>query len=255
MTAENPFSLTGRVAVVTGGGGGLGEGICTSLAAAGAAVAVVGRTRETLERVATQVTVSGGRALVVEVDIADRSSVEAMTERVVEELGGIDILVNNAAVYHRKPWTEISEEDWDEVLDTNLRGYFLCARAAYPSLMERGNGRVINVASITFFGGTPFLLDYVASKGGIVGFTRALAREVGPDRITVNTVAPGAFPTAAERIHPDQEGYNRLILDAQSLKRRGTPADVGNLVTFLAGDAASFITGQMILIDGGWMMH
>ena len=255
MSAGNPFSLAGRVAVVTGGGGGLGEGICASLAAAGATVAVVGRTREKLERVAAQVTASGGRAVAVEVDIADRGSVEAMTERVVADLGGIDVLVNNAAVYHRKPWTDITEADWDEVLDTNLKGYFLCARAAYPSLKERGRGRVINVASVTFFGGTPLLLDYVASKGGIVGFTRALAREVGPDGITVNTVAPGAFPTDAERIHPDQEGYNRMILDAQSLKRRGTPADVGHLVTFLAGDAASFITGQMILIDGGWMMH
>ena len=251
----NAFSLEGRIAVVTGGGGGLGEGICAGLAAAGAAVAVVGRTREKLDRVVGLVTAAGGRALAVEVDIADRASVEAMTERVVGELGGIDILVNNAAVYHRKPWTEISEEDWDHVLDTNLKGYFLCARAAYPSLKERGRGRVINVASVTFFGGVPFLLDYVASKGGIVGFTRALAREVGPDGITVNTLSPGAFPTDAEKIHPDPEGYNKAILDAQSIKRRGTAEDVGNLVTFLAGDASSFITGQLIEIDGGWMMH
>jgi NAD(P)-dependent dehydrogenase (short-subunit alcohol dehydrogenase family) len=247
--------LAGRVAVVTGGGGGLGEGICAALATAGAAVAVVGRTREPLERVAAQVTAGGGPALVVEVDVADRGSVERMTERVVGELGGIDVLVNNAAVYHRRPWTEIAEAEWDEVLATNLKGCFLCARAAYPSMQARGNGRVINVASVTFFGGTPLLLDYVASKGGIVALTRALAREVGPAGITVNTVAPGAFPTAAERIHPDPEGYSRMILDNQSLKRRGTSADVGHLVTFLASDAASFITGQMILIDGGWMMH
>ena len=178
-----------------------------------------------------------------------------MTERVLAELGGIDILVNNAAVYHRKPWTEITEADWDQVLDTNLKGYYLCARAAYPALKASGHGRVINVASITFFGGVPNLLDYVASKGGIVGFTRALAREVGPDGITVNTLSPGAFPTDAEKIHPDLENYNREILAAQSIKRRGTPEDVGNLVTFLAGDAASFITGQLIQIDGGWMMH
>ena len=135
-----------------------------------------------------------------------------MTERVLAELGGIDILVNNAAVYHRKPWTEITEADWDQVLDTNLKGYYLCARAAYPALKASGHGRVINVASITFFGGIPNLLDYVASKGGIVGFTRALAREVGPDGITVNTLSPGAFPTDAEKIHPDLENYNREIL-------------------------------------------
>jgi NAD(P)-dependent dehydrogenase (short-subunit alcohol dehydrogenase family) len=251
----NPFRLDGRVSIVTGGGGGLGEGICPALAGAGAAVAVVGRTREKLERVAAAVNDAGGRAIAVEADIADPSSVAAMTERVVSEFGGIDILVNNAAVYHRKPWTDITEADWDQVLDTNLKGYYLCARAAYPFLKTSGHGRVINVASITFFGGVPFLLDYVASKGGIVGFTRALAREVGVDGITVNTLSPGAFPTDAEKIHPDQEGYNRSILEAQSIKRRGTPQDVGNLVTFLASDAASFITGQLIQIDGGWMMH
>ncbi len=251
----SPFRLDGRVAIVTGGGGGLGSGICPALAAAGAAVAVAGRTKEKLDQVVTEIVAGGGRALAIEVDIADRQSVDAMTERVVSELGGIDILVNNAAVYHRKPWTEITEADWDQVLDTNLKGYYLCARAAYPALKASGRGRVINVASITFFGGVPFLLDYVASKGGIVGFTRALAREVGPDGITVNTLSPGAFPTDAEKIHPDLENYNREILAAQSIKRRGAPEDVGHLVTFLAGDGASFITGQLIQIDGGWMMH
>jgi 3-oxoacyl-[acyl-carrier protein] reductase len=254
MTAS-PFLLDGRVAIVTGGGGGLGSGICPALAAAGATVVVAGRTREKLDRVAADVNATGGQAIAVEVDIADASSVTAMTERVLSELGGIDILVNNAAVYHRKPWTEITEADWDQVLDTNLKGYYLCARAAYLALKASGHGRVINVASITFFGGIPNLLDYVASKGGIVGFTRALAREVGPEGITVNTLSPGAFPTDAEKIHPDLENYNREILAAQSIKRRGTPEDVGNLITFLSSDASSFITGQLIQIDGGWMMH
>ncbi len=167
----------------------------------------------------------------------------------------MDILVNNAAIYPSRLWTEIREEEWDEVLAVNLKGYFLCARAAFPHMKARGHGRVINVASITFFIGFANLLDYVSSKGGVVGFIRTLAREVGPEGITVNAVSPGAFPTDAEKIHPDPEGYNRWVLEQQSIKRRGTPEDIGNLVSFLASDAASFITRQTVEIDGGWAMH
>ncbi len=247
--------LAGRVAIVTGAGGGLGEGICVGLAAAGAAVIAAGRTFETIDRVASRLAASGCRSLAVEVDVADRASVERMTRRAIREMGGVDILANNAAIYPRRAWTEITEEEWDHVLAVNLKGYFLCARAAFPSMKERGHGRIINLASVTFFGLLPMLLDYVSSKGGIVGFTRALAREVGPDGVTVNAISPGAFPTDAEKIHPDQEGYNRHILEMQAIKRRGTPEDIGNLVVFLAGDTASFITGQLIAIDGGWVMH
>ena len=178
-----------------------------------------------------------------------------MIETIVGELGGVDILVNNAAIYPRRKWTEITEEEWDSVLDTNLKGYFLCARGAYASMKERGHGRIINLASVTFFVGFALLLDYVSSKGGIIGFTRALAREIGPDGINVNAIAPGAFPTDAEKIHPQPEQYSQWILDQQSLKRRGTPEDIGNLAVFLASDASSFITGQTIVIDGGWAMH
>ena len=248
-------SLEGRVAVVTGGGGGLAEGICAKLTQAGAAVACVDVTREKAQGVAGPLASGGARTLAVGADVSDRGSVEAMAEEVVGELGGVDILVNNAAVYPRRAWTEIEEEEWDRVMAVNLKGYFLCARAVYPHMKERGGGSIVNVASITFFIGWTLLLDYVASKGGIVGFTRTLAREVGPDGIKVNAIAPGAFPTDAEKIHPDQEGYNRWVLEQQSIKRRGTPDDVGNLVTFLVSDAASFISGQTIGIDGGWMMH
>ncbi|MGH3147661.1 MAG: SDR family NAD(P)-dependent oxidoreductase [Rubrobacter sp.] len=248
-------ALEGRIAVVTGGGGGLAEGICAGLTGAGAAVAAVDVTREKAERVAEPLRSGGARVLAIGADVSERGSVEAMAEEVVGELGGVDILVNNAAVYPRRAWTEIEEEEWDRVMAVNLKGYFLCARALYPHMKERGGGSIVNVASITFFIGWTLLLDYVASKGGIVGFTRTLAREVGPDGINVNAIAPGAFPTDAEKIHPDQEGYNRWVLEQQSIKRRGTPDDVGSLVTFLASDAASFISGQTIGIDGGWMMH
>jgi 3-oxoacyl-[acyl-carrier protein] reductase len=247
--------LEGRVAIVTGGGGGLGEGICHALAAAGAVVAAVDVAREEAERVAGQVSSGGARCVALEADVSDRRSAQAMVESVVGEFGGVDILVNNAAIYPLRPWTEIEDEEWDRVMAVNLKGYFLCARSTFPHMRDRGHGRIINVASITFFIGWAGFLDYVSSKGAVIGFTRTLAREVGPDGVTVNAVSPGAFPTAAEGVHPDQEALNRRVLEQQCLKRRGKPEDVGNLVAFLASDAASFITGQTVMIDGGWAMH
>jgi NAD(P)-dependent dehydrogenase (short-subunit alcohol dehydrogenase family) len=253
--SDGPFSLDGRVALVTGAGGGLGEGICASLAAAGAAVACVDRDAERAEARAAGVREAGGTAIAVTADVSDAASVAAAVERTAAELGRLDVLVNNAAIYPRRAWTEITEDEWEQVLAVNLKGYFLCARAAFDRLVAGGHGRIVNISSITAFIGMTHLLDYVSSKGAVISFTRALAREIGPEGVTVNAISPGAFPTDAEKIHPDPAAYDQWILDQQSVKRRGTPDDIGNLVVYLASDAASFLTGQVIELDGGWFMH
>lgn len=246
--------LQGKVAIVTGGGGALGSGTARGLAQAGAAVVLADIKAEQVAEVAEGIIADGHRALGVTCDVSDRASVDKMVETAAAEFGGVDILINNAAIYPAGPWTDISEDEWDQVFAVNIKGYFHCARACYPYMTSRGGGKIVNMSSVTFLlGHWDRLLHYVSTKGAVVGFTRALARELGPENIQVNCIAPGAFPTDAEKIHPDPEGYNAHVLNNQSIKRRGSASDIAKAVLFFASEMSDFITGQTLPVDGGWV--
>jgi 3-oxoacyl-[acyl-carrier protein] reductase len=240
---------------VTGGSSGLGRASALALGRGGVSVIVAGLEPEGLDETVELIRREGGMATPVEVDISDHSQVEALAARAAA-FGGTDILVNNAAVYPNRPWHEISEQEWDFVFSVNVKGYFLCSKAIRPQMLDRGGGSIINISSITFFAGADEFLHYVSSKGAVVGMTRALARECGPEGIRVNSVAPGAFPTRAYFLPGrDIPKMDRDILNSQAIKRKGDPADIGNAVLFFASDLSSFITGQTLVVDGGLYLH
>src|SRR5262245_27998091 len=247
------MSVAGKTAIVTGAATGIGRATAQLLASRGSRVVAAGLQPERLRETVEAITAAGGSGLAVDADVSDPAAIEAVAARAEEAFGGTDILVNNAAIYPLGPWQEMDVEQWDAVFATNIRGYHLMTRAVYPQMVARGGGAVVNVASVTFFTGQALLLAYVASKGAVIGFTRALAREGGANGIRANAVAPGAFPTAATEIHADQEGLWRDVIEAQSIKRRGEVEDVARAIAFFASDESSFISGQTLLVDGGWM--
>lgn len=248
-------SLSDKSAIVTGASSGLGRASAVALAAEGANVVAAGLEPEGLEATVELIADAGGRAIAVETDISDAGAVDAMIAVAKNEYGGTDVLVNNAAIYPYGPWQNFDEATWECVFNVNVKGYWLCSRAVYPQMIVRGGGSIVNISSITFFVGSENLMPYVASKGAVVGFTRSLAREVGPSGIRVNAIAPGAFPTRAIEIHPDQQALHDDLMRDQSLKRRGIPEDIANAVVFFAGDRSSFVTGQTLLVDGGLYLH
>lgn len=240
---------------MTGASSGLGRASALALAAEGANVVVAGLEPEGLDGTVSMIAERGGRAIAVETDISDASAVESMAMRASQEFGGTDVLVNNAAIYPYGPWRDFDEATWESVFNVNVKGYWLCSRAVVPQMLERGGGSIVSISSITFFMGNENLMPYVASKGAVVGFTRSLAREVGPSGIRANAIAPGAFPTRAIEIHPDQQALHDDLMRDQSLKRRGVPEDIANAVVFFAGPQSSFVTGQTLLVDGGLFLH
>jgi NAD(P)-dependent dehydrogenase (short-subunit alcohol dehydrogenase family) len=239
---------------VTGAGGALGRAIARRLAVDGHAVAVADIDADAAEATRREVADAGGDARAWTLDLRDPAAVGDVFEAVEKEFGGAGILVNNAAIYPARPFLDIPLAEYDDVHAVNQRGYWLCAQAAARQMTRAGGGAIVNIASIVTHGGWADLASYTATKGAAVALTRALARELGPAGIRVNAVSPGAFPTAAETIHENPEQYSQFVLDHQALKRRGTPAELAAVVSFLTGPDSSFVTGQTIEVNGGWVM-
>lgn len=244
------MNLDGRVALVTGASAGIGEAIALGLAKVGAKVAVnYHSSAEAASRVVDQISVMGSEAFAIEGDVSREEPVESMIKEVVKHWGTMDILVNNAGITRDKLLMRMSPAEWDEVINTNLRGAFLCTRHTIPYMVKQRYGRIVNMSSVVGVSGNPGQANYAASKAGLIGFTKAMAREVAARNITVNAVAPGYITTSMVQQLPDEA--QKHILDRIPMGRFGTPADVAEIVAFLCTEAASYITGQVIGIDGG----
>ena len=257
-----PDLLEGRVALVTGGGTGIGLGIAWCLAAAGATVAIASRKPEHLEAAAAELRSRGARVSTVETNVREPDAVARMVEQVAQAHGRLDILVNNAAGNFYAPSATLSANAWRAVVETDLYGSFYCAQAAYPVMKAQGGGRIVSISMTLHYRGWPLMAHATAAKAGVDALTRTLALEWAPDRITVNAVAPGPIPTEGVKkafTPPDARAPDVFRMDeyasrAIPLGRWGTPEDVGQMVTFLAGPAGAWITGAIFVVDGGsWL--
>lgn len=249
--------LKDKVIIVTGGGVGIGRAYSLGLAKEEARVVVADIQEEEAKKVAREIKGGGGEALAVPVDVTSIEKTRALVETSLQEYGRIDVLVNNAGLYtaiKKKPFSQISAEEWDKVMAVNLKGLFLCVQAVYPVMKKQGKGKIINISSGTVLGGTPFFVHYVTSKAGVIGFTRALARELGGDNIAVNAITPGLTISG-----PQQEGVLTPEQLADRRRRRcfqrdQLPQDLVGTVIFLSSEDSDFITGQTINVDGGQNM-
>ena len=249
--ASNAFSLDGRVAVVTGTSGGLGQAIALALAEAGADIAGVGVSDS--GETAAQVAALGRRYLQVKADLSSIEPVASIVERTLAELGGLDILVNNAGIIRRNDAVDFSEQDWDDVMNVNLKSAFFLAQAAGRHFIAQGRGKIINIASMLSFQGGIRVPSYTASKSGIAGITRLLANEWGAKGVNINAIAPGYMATDNTALLRADADRNKSILERIPAGRWGVPADLGGTAVFLASSASDYVNGAVIPVDGGWL--
>lgn len=247
------FSLEGRVAVVTGGNGGIGLGLAEGFASAGAAVALSGRDAAKGREAVAKLEAAGAKACFIEADVLDETACRRLVEQAAERLGGVNILVNNAGMSVRKRPEALSAAEWHRVLDTNLTSALFCSQAAYPLMKAAGGGKIINIGSMMTLFGAPFAAAYAASKGGIVQFSRACATAWAADNIQVNAILPGWIDTALTVAAREQvEGLHDRVLARTPAGRWGTPGDFRGVGLFLASAASDFVTGAAIPVDGGY---
>jgi 3-oxoacyl-[acyl-carrier protein] reductase len=257
MPTNPRFDLTGRTVIVTGGGKGIGKVYAQEFAKAGACVVAADIDEAAAKAVAAAVAADGGAALGLGVDISSEAATQTMAEAALETFGAIDVLINNASlmsVLARRSWFEIPVDEWDRVMAVNLRGMFLCCRAVFPAMKAQQHGKIVNISSSRVFEGSPNRLHYTTSKAGVIGFTRALSREVGEFGITVNAIAPGL--TASDtQVASTSGNYLAARSSGRAIDRVQVPDDLVGAVMFLSSPASDFMTGQTLLVDGGKMMH
>lgn len=247
------MKLENKVAVITGGAQGIGRTVAVGMARDGARVVIADLQGEKTKSVARELQTLGAEAIAVEVDVASEASVKKLAEQTFNRFGRVDILVNDAGVYLKSPVVAKSEEDWDKTINVNLGGNFLCVRAFVPAMRKQKSGRIISLASSIANTGAREFADYAASKAGIIGFVKALARELGPDGITVNAICPGSANTSMPRSHRSEEDV-MARLRATPLGHVLEPEDIAGSILFLASDAAAYITGQAYNINCGSVM-
>jgi 2-deoxy-D-gluconate 3-dehydrogenase len=247
----NPFDLSGKIALVTGANTGIGQAIASALAGAGADVALAGRSRA--DETAAQIQALGRRATLIEADLSTIAPVQDVVDRTLAELGGLDILINNAGIIRRADAVEFSEADWDAVIDTNLKVPFFLCQAAGRHMIAQGRGKIVNIASLLSFQGGIRVPSYTAAKSGVAGLTRALANEWAGKGVNVNAIAPGYIATNNTAALQADETRNRQILERIPAGRWGDPKDIAGAAVFLASPASDYVNGHVLAVDGGWL--